>query len=223
MNNHLVIGLGEVGSAIKSILECDGLDIYKSVYPTEDLYGILHICFPYTESFESDVIHYREKYGATLVIIHSTVPIGTSEKLEAVHSPVRGIHPDLEKGIRTFVKYFGGARAFEAAQFFVSKGILCKVVDHSRDTEAAKLWDTTQYGAMILLEKEIHSFCEKNGLDFDLIYGDFNQTYNAGYQALGMPHVVRPYLKHIEGPIGGHCVIPNAKLLDSPTATRIVE
>jgi hypothetical protein len=39
-----------------------------------------------------------------------------------------------------------------------------------------------------------------------------NNIYNEGYSIL-KPNVVRPTLSAPEGPIGGHCVVPNAKLL----------
>jgi len=32
-----------------------------------------------------------------------------------------------------------------------------------------KLWETTQYGWFIILEKEIKKSCDKKGLDFNLI------------------------------------------------------
>ena len=40
----------------------------------------------------------------------------------------------------------------------------------------------------------------------------FNHTYNEGYKKLGKTYVVRPVLYPTDK-IGGHCIIPNAKLL----------
>jgi hypothetical protein len=42
---------------------------------------------------------------------------------------------------------------------------------------------------------------------------DFNKTYNAGYVL--KPNVIRPVLYAPSGKIGGHCVVPNAKILIS--------
>jgi UDP-N-acetyl-D-mannosaminuronate dehydrogenase len=220
---NLVIGLGEVGSAIQKILQCNGYDLDKGVVTNERYQDVIHICFPYTESFVKEVRGYIEMFRPKLVIVHSTVPIGTCDKYGWVHSPVRGVHPNLEQGIRTFVKFFGGQSAYDAAQIFVEKGILCSIHDEARTMEALKLWDTTQYGVMILLEKEIHKFCSQYGLDYDVIYGEANKTYNEGYQKLGRPDVMRPWLRHIDGPIGGHCIVPNAHLLESLSARRIIE
>jgi len=209
---QLVIGLGEVGSALKNILQCDGYDAAGPL-PAHDKYDTLHICFPYSDGFVGFVKAYIETFKPSLIVVHSSVPVGTCDKEGWVHSPIRGVHPNLEQGIRTFVKYFGGARAEEAAQLFSPLGINCYVDEKAANTEALKLWDTTQYGMMILIEKQIAAFCEQHDLNPDLIYRHANKTYNLGYTRLGMEHVVRPYLNHVPGPIGGHCVVPNAELL----------
>lgn len=209
---QLVIGLGEVGNAIQKILGCDGYDV-KSGLPPSIQYDVLHICFPFSEGFTGSTKAYIEEFKPNLVVVHSSVPVGTCDKEAWVHSPVRGVHPNLEQGIRTFTKYFGGRNAHEAAGIFNDCGIVTAVVEKAANTEALKLWDTTQYGIMIALEKEIHQYCLIHDLDFDLIYCHANQSYNSGYTRLGMEHVVRPHLKHIDGPIGGHCVIPNAKII----------
>lgn len=222
MKKHIVIGLGEVGAALKNILKADGLDIYKESDADGGPYEVMHVCIPWGKSFVSSVTNYQQIYKPSIVIVHSSVPIGTCDFHGWVHSPIRGVHPNLELGIRTFVKYFGGKQAFEAAEIFARLGVKVRIAARARDTEAAKLWDTTQYGVMILLEKEIHAFCKKNDLDFETVYASFNETYNSGYYQLGMPHVARPSLVHMDGKIGGHCVIPNAELLDSPSANRII-
>lgn len=207
---HLTVGLGEVGKAINKIVGGSYVTTNKSTWDGSNV-DVVHICIPYSKDFWAIVEAYKEVGG--LVIVHSSVPIGTCDALGVVHSPIRGVHPHLEEGIRTFVKYFGGDRAHKAATIFRKLGIKTKVYDQARTTEAIKLWDTTQYGRLIMLEKEIHAFCKKHNLDFKAVYTQANKDYNKGYVELGRPEVVRPYLKHIEGPIGGHCVIPNAKLL----------
>lgn len=220
--SNLVIGLGEVGSAIRSILQCDGIDAGDMSIKK---YDFVHICFPYSETFKDAVSAYKKKYladGGTLVI-HSTVAVGTSDELGAVHHPIRGVHPNLEKGIRTFVNYFGGRGAAKAASEFIRRGIECRIVSNAKNTEAGKLISTSQYGMHILIEKAIYQYCEENGLDFDIVYTDFNKTYNGGYTELGMSNVVRPVLKHVPGKIGGHCVVPNAKILGGWIGETIVE
>lgn len=209
---HLVIGLGEVGSAIQKVLKCDGYDI-SSGLPAKNQYDFLHICFPYSEGFVGFTKAYILEFKPKYVVVHSTVPLGTCDPHYWIHSPVRGVHPNLEEGIRTFTKYFGGANAEFAAHEFTERGITTLITTKAAHTEALKLWDTTQYGIMIALEKEIYAYCNRHNLPFDLVYKHANMSYNEGYTKLGKPEVVRPYLDQHDGPIGGHCVIPNARLL----------
>lgn len=213
LTTNLVIGLGQIGSAIQKILECDGFDISKESPLSLSAYDVIHVCIPYSESFIDSVKSYQMLFNPKLTIIHSTVPVGTSRKLGAVHSPCRGIHPNLEEGIRTFTKFFGGEQAPEAAAIFYSKEIPVHVTLSPENTEALKLWDTTIYGLNIVLEKEIYKYCKDNDVDFDIVYRLANETYNEGYQKLGHPQYVKYILKHSEGKIGGHCVIPNLPLL----------
>jgi hypothetical protein len=216
--DHLVVGWGEVGQAIGKILQMclrysrksSAIDLAEILtFPVK----VIHICIPYDKEFKKTVKYWQNEYPKALVIVHSSVPVGTCDALGVVHSPIRGVHPHLEDGIRTFVKYFGGKKAWKAAKIFRDLDIETKVYKDARTTEAIKLWDTTQYGKLIMLEKEIHAWCQKNKIDFKAVYQDANRDYNEGYRALGRDEVVRPYLKHIEGPIGGHCVLPNLKLL----------
>jgi UDP-N-acetyl-D-mannosaminuronate dehydrogenase len=216
---HVVVGYGEVGSSLGKVLG-------KHLYYDEELGTnivdgmavdppvIIHICIPYL----GDGLDFKKSVriwqgSSDLVICHSSVPVGTCDSLGVVHSPICGVHPHLTKGIRTFVKYFGGKHAQKAANIFKKLGLKTRVYKEARITEAMKLWSTTQYGKMIMLEKEIYEWCQKNHLPFEEVYTRSNKEYNEGYVKLGMPQVVRPYLKHVPGKIGGHCILPNLKLL----------
>ena len=229
MKNLVIGNKGQIGSAIQNILKCDGYDIVENKNPGGE-YDVLHITIPYSKNFIPIIEEYIEYFKPKFTVIHSTVPVGTCEKIGefVVYSPCRGIHPELEKGIRTFTKYFAGNEAEKAAKIF-------KEADHNMDCawnimpnsvrslEAAKLWDTTQYGWSIILEKVIHKYCEDNGLDFQLIYTMFNKTYNDGYEKLGHPEYKKYILEHRDGKIGGHCVIPNLDLLDNEICDIIKE
>ena len=103
--NSLIIGKGEVGTALWKILRKK-----YSTYITDKTdkqldIEIIHICFPYSKNFIKEVKRYRELFEPLYIVIHSTVPVGTSFECGAYHSPIRGVHPNLEEGIRTFVKY----------------------------------------------------------------------------------------------------------------------
>lgn len=128
----------------------------------------------------------------------------------------------MAEGIRTFTKFFGGERAEEAADIFRKLGIKCTTTPRAQDTEALKLWDTTYYGWNIVFEKAVKEYCDDHGLDFDIVYTQANRSYNRGYSTLGMMNVQRPVLEHRPGPIGGHCVIPNAEILGGDIADTIL-
>jgi UDP-N-acetyl-D-mannosaminuronate dehydrogenase len=209
---HLTVGMGDVGKAIQAIFDGPYVTKTVSVWNGKPV-DVAHICIPYItkKDFFTNVENYKNL--SKLVIVHSTTPVGTCDALGVVHSPIRGVHPHLNRGLWTFVKYFGGKNAGKAARIFSAIGIQTRVFKEAKTTEAIKLWDTTQYGKLIMMEKEIYEWCKKNNLDYREVYQIPNQDYNRGYVALGRPDVVRPWLKHVPGPIGGHCVLPNAKLL----------
>ena len=214
---HLIIGAGEVGRALFEVLK-DGYDVLlrDKQSDLEGRFDVLHIAYPPFKDFVSVTKNYVKQYRPKLVVIHATVPVGVTKKvgLNAVHSPIRGVHPHLAAGIRTFVKYFGGAKAKEAAKIFAALGVKTQTFQKAETTELAKILDTTYYGWNIIFAKEAERLARKFKLDFDEVYTVPNKEYNEGYRKLGKPNVARPVLKAMPGKIGGHCVVPNCDLLD---------
>lgn len=219
---HLVIGLGQVGTGVQKVLECEGHDPSSGVV-AKGQFDVIHICFSYSDTFVSDTLAYKETFGAKYIVIHSTVPVGTSTKCGAVHSPIRGVHPYLESSIRVFYKYFGGKDADIMAEEFRAKGVKCVCTEKPETTELGKLVDTTTYGINILIEKEIYRLSQKYDVPFDITYTHMNDTYNKGYMDVGMPQFHKYNIKHMEGKIGGHCILQNAELFDSWIAEVIKE
>ena len=212
-----ILGYGEVGRAlakfythpkIKNRTRDDGLT---------DL-DVLHICIPYSRDFVHTVKKTIVKAHPHITIIHSTVAVGTTQKIGgmAVHSPIRGVHPRLFEGMKTFVTYIGADNkiaAQRAKQHLKSLGLHTKVFFPSKTTELGKLLDTTYYGLCIAFHGEIAKMCRRYNVDFDQVATQFNTSYNEGYARLGMKHVVRPVLRPPNPTIGGHCIIPNTQLL----------
>lgn len=56
--------------------------------------------------------------------------------------------------------------------------------------------------------------CDKYKVPFEA-WTIWNDNYNTGYKRLGQDQFVRPNLVPIMSKIGGHCVRPNAKLIDT--------
>ncbi|MEK7119958.1 MAG: hypothetical protein AAB824_00230 [Patescibacteria group bacterium] len=214
---HLIIGAGEVGKAIYEILKNNyEVDIQDVALTHKGQYDVLHICYPLVKNFVQATKNYIKIYKPHLVIVHSTVPVGTTKKVApfAVHSPIRGVHPHLAEGIKTFVKYFGGKKAKAAADIFSALGVPVKIFPKSGTTELLKILDTTYYGWNIVFAKEVKRICDKLNLGFNEVYTDANNSYNEGYKKLGKPNVVRPVLAPMPGKIGGHCIVSNCNLLE---------
>ena len=211
----LIVGGGEIGKSLLSVFdkayECCILDKGDEA---ELEYEIMHVCFPYSDKFIDYVNEYKVKYKPKYVVIHSTVPVGTSKKLNAIHSPCIGIHPHLGESLKTFTKFLGGEDASNVAQYFRRAGIKVYLTDKSESTELMKICSTSFYGLCIEWNKEVKDMCDKNKVPFEL-WSLWNSNYNNGYEKLGYPEYRRPILQAIKTKIKGHCVINNLEFLQS--------
>lgn len=230
-NNVGILGYGEVGQAIAKFYKNPKI---KDLKRDDGLIGVsvLNVCIPFSADFEKIVRQEIKHISPELVIIHSTVAPGTTKKISKtfknaiVHSPIRGIHPNLFEGIKTFVKYIGAEdkKSGEMARgHLISLGIRTKVFYPSTTTELGKVLDTTYYGVCIAWHKEMKEACDKFGVSFEETVTDFNQTYNEGYIKLGKNNVVRPVLYADNKKIGGHCIVQNAKIINKYFKARALK
>lgn len=222
--NVAILGLGEVGAAIKQLTEKQ-----HSVFIKELEYDqtkgkkidVLHVCIPFTQKFETIVVDLIGQLKPQLSIINSTVKPGTTTAIHAqtqanlVHAPIDGVHPHLYEYLFKFTKPLGAVNqtSYQLAKtHFEELGVKTARFNSPFETELAKILSTTYYGWNILFEKWVHQLCQDNAAEFEDVYTRYNQIYNQGYRQ-ELPHVIRPILKHFSGEIGGHCVIPNTKIL----------
>lgn len=220
---QLVIGAGEVGTSLFNVLKDAGAQVHlRDTEPLDLSAGVLHVCYPWSQSFVEDTLNYARHHLASLVIVHSTVPPGTCDPFNWVHSPVRGRHPELEEGIRTFTKHVGGHYAEHAAKLLSAVGLRVQVHERAAECEAGKVWELIQFGLQVMIEQQVHGWCQRYGLDAAEVYRDFARTYNDGYAALGESQFIRPILDHVPGPIGGHCVTQNATLVDHSLVRQLM-
>lgn len=210
----LIVGCGEIGKALHSVLnevyEVDCVDI--NTIPCEGSHDIMHICFPFSETFVREVKKYQALYAPRYTVIHATVPPGTSRECGALSSPTIGLHPFLAKSLTTFTKFIGGENASEVADYFRRAGMKVYLVKKQETLELMKILDTNFYKKCIEYTQEVYRYCDKYHVPFEA-WTLWTNNYNQGYQSLGFPEYTRPNLVPIMKEIGGHCLVPNSTLL----------
>jgi len=215
-----IVGFGEIGKGISQLLNEYSISEKEWSKGGVDA-DIIHICIPWGDTFIETVGYLIRESKPICVIIHSTVKPGTTKqlqdsfpKIEVVHSPVIGVHPNLREGLKTFPKWIGfDKECIKSTNSLISMGIKPVPIKGSHITETLKVLSTTYYGVCIAF----HQLAEDLLCDDVNYLGKWNEYYNEGYTTLGMPNVVRPILYPPGDKIGGHCVIPNAKIIKEIT------
>jgi UDP-N-acetyl-D-mannosaminuronate dehydrogenase len=210
----LVIGLGEVGSALAEVLERSQRILRHDIEPVkiEEPIGVAHLCFPSQsrEQFERIAIGYLERFLPKLAIINSTVLPGTTRRIAAAtkiptaYSPVRGKHAHMADDLvryRKFVSAVDVDTARMAEQHFERGGIQTRRTNRIETLELAKLAETTYFGILIAYAQELNRYCEK-------VDGDYYEATNFFDEIDFLPRV-----RYFPGFIGGHCVVPNINLM----------
>lgn len=229
----IVIGAGQIGLAVAEVVaRTDEVIIYDSKNYNEPpiLKGVdvIHICFPYIEeeTFLEAVNNYIQKYQTRHVVIWATVAIGITKKIHgAVHSPVEGRHPKLASSIKAMTRWVGYNSSDDAAFFepyFKNLQLGTRFVPSSNFTEFLKLRSTSKFGINLVWADYEASVARELGMDFRMIK-DFDVDYNKLYHNIGMDWAQRYILDPPEGKIGGHCVVPNAELLDEQFPSEMLK
>lgn len=229
---HLVVGLGELGSALREVLggeyEAWGVDIGHAVSPEGERVerdrapkeGIqtLHIALNYhalgRDAWLRLVRAHLEAHRPAFADVCSTVPPGTTALLgvRAVHSTTRGLHPNLAEGLRRIAKHVGGPAAQEVARQYARAGVRCVTHRRADTTEAAHIAHLIDYGIQVMSADARAAFCRHAGVDYLEAVTKYTDTHNAGFLALDNPSKVRMNLLPSGGRIGGHCVAAAAEL-----------
>lgn len=227
MSSSLVIGYGEIGKAVGAIIgDHQAIDL-NMLKPEPMEVDIMHICFPCDSRFLEHVQVYIQEWQPKHVVIYSTVPIGTTKLLNnVIHSPVEGKHPDLEMSIRLMERWIGYNDKEEALFFnayFIGCGLRTKMVENTDCTEALKLLSTTEYGVNIEFARYKKHVADSIGMDYQLTKS-WNENYNRLYKDLGLEKRYQKFVLDAPvGPKGGHCVTPNAQILNQQFPNTLVE
>lgn len=229
----IILGMGEVGSAhyriLSDVYPAWGVDKVIELNKTNQdtatppVGQILHVCIRYSETFTEAVNQAIKDYQPMALNICSTVPCGTTESFSenACHSTTRGLHPNLEVGLRTIKKHVGGGAAPQMKDYFQAAGIFCEIHLKSRTTELLHILNNSHYGINLMFADEAAKLCRLYGVDY-YDYMKYTESNNAGYRAIGHATKVRPILTPPNGKIGGHCVNMSAGLIPDDLKTPLI-
>jgi UDP-N-acetyl-D-mannosaminuronate dehydrogenase len=220
----LVVGLGEVGGALATVLEANGavlrLDIERVDIPRP--VGVMHICFPFQQKqgFVTEVAAHIKRLEPLLTIINSTVLPGTTRTIAQLtgapvaYSPIRGKHAKMVQDLLHYKKFVASsddAIAAQAAEHFRSLGMQTETVARPETLELAKLAETSYFGLQIAFAQELKRYADRVG-------GEYGEAIKFFEEVDFLPRT--PYFP---GFIGGHCVIPNINLLQEIAPCPLLE
>lgn len=224
--NCLIIGYGEIGrgvvGAYESYHKFDIIDPIFKVSRKIDKYDVMCVAIPYSENFVEIVRNYKEKYDPDAIIIFSTVEVGTTSQIPtAVHVPIEGKHPYLVESIKKWQVFMGGRNKI-AYKFFADTNKLVYQLDKPEHSEFLKLQSTTNYMVALEYARYVSKCCENIGLNYNEVQ-TFNLAYNQLYKSMGAPNYQRYILTAPEGKIGGHCLLPNSKILQKQFPSKLID
>jgi UDP-N-acetyl-D-mannosaminuronate dehydrogenase len=219
-----VAGLGEVGRPIFELAskhyDTVGVDVST---PVQQLEGVdfLHVCYPFQiRDFVGETARYVGLFKPAMVIINSTVAVGTTRTIAGetgatvVNSPVRGKHARMLEDLCRYTKFIGAidpAEGQQAADHFYCLGLKTKILSSPEATELAKLTETTYFGLMIAWAQEVERYCDTAGQSYEEVVSFYDEIK------------FFPPVKYFPGVIGGHCVMPNIKILTKIDHSGILE
>lgn len=235
----IVIGLGEIGSPILKLLSKTsnvvGYDLDPKLVNTKKLNALnglktefLHICIPFNNQFESNVLYYYDKFAPDTMVIHSTISPGTTSKIQTklpipiIYSATRGVHKRMLNDLKRYTKFFAVEEHAPNAKWAASAyskllkkaGVKTKQMSNPITLELAKIIvDTSYYGWLINYAQISNMIALKHGVDYDEMWSFADEIH----KFLGN----RP--KMFPGFIGGHCVIPNLDLINDDRLSVIDE
>tara|TARA_B100000029_G_C17594136_1_gene963498 strand:+ start:186 stop:968 length:783 start_codon:yes stop_codon:yes gene_type:complete len=237
MKKDVVAGLGEIGLPILKLISKKeivvGYDLNKKLMDEKKFNkfemtptSFLHISIPVTKKFNLNVISLFKKFQPECIVIHSTIPPGTVEKIQkkintpVIYSATRGVHKRMLKDIKRYTKFFviskNSPRKKWAITTFTQKmkkyGVKTKQMSKPETLELAKiLCDTSYLGWLINYSQITNVIAKSHGVNYDEMWTFSDEIH----QILGN----RP--KMFPGFIGGHCVIPNLDLINNDTLNLI--
>ncbi len=233
MQRVVVVGLGEVGRPLYEIIAESGkyevygydVDKAKTIHGLNDIpkgIDFLHIAIPYGSRFVDVVVEYVDMWRPSAIVIHSTVAPGTTRRIfervgiPTAYSPVRGKHPNLKKHLRFWTKWVA-VLPKDSEDIIVnhlqSLGFNTVVSPDPESLELAKLWETVYRAIMIASWQELHRIALRVGADIGVVAEFVREVHE----------VLRDRPIYFPGFIGGHCLIPNTRILNEVYKSKLLE
>jgi len=233
----VVVGLGEIGEPFFKIISKSiptvGYDknpklvdkIKLKKYENYET-SILHICIPFNNKFQKNILSLFKKFKPKCIAIHSTVSPYTTKKLQSnlsipiIYSATRGVHKRMISDIKKYTKFYALEKnapnkkwAIEAYSSLLKKcGIKSKKMSDPITLELAKIIvDTSYYGWLINYAQLSNMIAKEHKVNYDEMWSFSEEIH----KFLGN----RP--KMYPGFIGGHCVIPNLELIKDDSLYQI--
>jgi hypothetical protein len=224
-------GAGQVGSAVAQLMKLRGKKVKWCISdpksggrPPADDVRFLHVCIPYSDHFVEDVKKEIEFYSPEFIIVHSTVPVGTTRLFgdHAAHAPIRGQHNKLKSDIRKFTMFVGPMSSYTqivVLHHMRDLGVLCNMMAKPEDTELLKLLCLSRFLNDLAYYENAARLLKENGTDPASLYR-WTRTYNDGYRGTIFQ---RPHLDFPNGVVGGTCVMQNSRFLNDEFTRRNIE
>ena len=233
----VVVGLGEIGLPILKLLSKTqtvvGYDINPKLIDQKKLDNynnlatrFLHVCIPFSKTFQSNVKKLNKQFSPQCIVIHSTISPYTTKKLQnilripIIYSATRGVHKRMLRDLSRYTKFFAIEKDAPKAKWASTQfrnimkkcGVKTKKMSNPLTLELAKIVvDTSYYGWLINYAQMSSMIARKHKIDYDEMW-EFSDEIQ---KFLGN----RP--KMFPGFIGGHCVIPNLSLIDEKSLWQI--
>ncbi len=237
MKKDVVAGLGEIGLPILKILskkeKIVGYDLNEKLMNQRKFdvlnklsTSFLHVAIPVTTKFDSNLIKLHKKFKPDCIVIHSTIPPGTTERLQKkidsplIYSATRGVHKRMLKDLKRYTKFFSISQNAPRKTWAISNfrsnlhktGVKTKKMSKPETLELAKIiCDTSYLGWLVNYAQISNVIAKEHNVNYDEMW-EFSDEI---HQILGN----RP--KMYPGFIGGHCVIPNLELIHDQTLDLI--
>ena len=135
-----------------------------------------------------------------------------------MHSPVRGQHPKMQEGLKTYTKFIGWdtltqEKAGIVREYFEGAGMPSKLIAGTTTTELGKLLALCRYGINVAFTREQEQLCKKFDVDYTAAITLFETSRNEGLKKMDMEYLRQPVLYPFIDHIGGHCTVEDMQIL----------